>query len=140
MKRAAANTICSNTLTRRVTSAQGFTLIELLATLVLIAIVLPAVMKGISLATTTARLTQQRSIATTLADNLLADILLTKAWQDGDMTGDFQEQGYADFAWESQVVDWQGVTVQQLTVTVNWTLRNQPRFISLTTLVYLEAG
>ena len=120
-----------------VAGRRGFTLVELLATLVLVAAILPVAMKGIAMATTLAGLAQQRMTATTLAENRMANLLITQTWQDGSLTGDFADEGYPQFSWRADVSDWSGVAVRQLTVSVNWERRGHERSVSLSTLVYL---
>ena len=122
------------------TASRGFTLVELLATLVLVAVILPVAMRGISMATTVAGLTAQRMTATTLAENRMADLLVTQGWRDGSLAGDFADDGHPEFAWKGEVSDWNGIALQQLTVTVTWERRGHDRVVFLTTLVYQEAG
>jgi len=115
---------------------RGFTLVELLASLAFVAAVLPAAVKGISLATSTAGLTAQQMTALTLADNLLAEVVATQTWRDGAAAGAFEEDPL--YEWEIDVTDWQGAAVQQVTVTVSWTYRTLRRQVELSTLVYSE--
>ena len=122
------------------TAPRGFTLVELLAALVLVAAILPVAMRGISMATTVAGLTGQRMTATTLAENAMADLLVTQGWRDGSLTGDFADVGHPEFTWRAEVADWHGIALQQLTVTVSWERRGHDRDVSLSTLVYQEEG
>ena len=114
---------------------QAFTLVEALATLVLIAIILPVAMKGISLATSTAGLAKQRMEAAALAETTLAETMATGAWQDGDVNGDFEPDA-AGYRWAVEVQDWEATTLKQVTVRVEWTARGTDRSVTLSTLVY----
>ena len=76
--------------------ARGFTLVEALAALVLVAIVLPVAMRGVSLALTMASETTRRTEAMVLAEAKLAELLATGAWEDGDLDGDFTETPSGD--------------------------------------------
>lgn len=113
---------------------RGTTLIEVLATMVVIAIVLPVAMRGISLATTLAGLTQQRGQATALAESKLSELQATGDWELGNLTGDFGEQS-PGYTWEAWVETWDDLSLEQLSVAVKWTSRGSPREIVLATLV-----
>src|SRR5215213_11518039 len=103
----------------------GFTLTEVLATLLLVAIVLPSVMQGISLATAAAGTARQRSEATALAESKLNELVATNQWQSGGLSGDFGEQGeqFAGYAWQAEVQSWVEPSARQLQVHVTWYAR-----------------
>ena len=113
----------------------GFTLVEILATLMLVAIILPAAMKGISLATTVAGLAKQRVEAASLAESKMTELLAGAAWQESDLEGDFSPD-WPDYRWDAEVKDWEGLALQQLDVRVEWTLRNQDYSLVISTLIY----
>ena len=114
---------------------QAFTLVEVLATLALVAIILPVVMKGISLATATAGFAKQQMEAASLAETMLAELVASEALQDGTLSGDFGPE-WPQYQWTAEVRDWEGATLQQMDVHVQWTARGQERSVTLTTLVY----
>ncbi|MHC4994096.1 MAG: type IV pilus modification PilV family protein [Planctomycetota bacterium] len=130
----------------------GFTLVEVLATLVLVAIVMPVLMEGITLSLSMAGSAAYRSRATAMAQSKLEELVLTGDWQDGNLEGDFtlgpsEEEPGADgaqpdddlrFAWKAEVNDWQD-EVKELVVTVSWERRDHEWEIALATLVY-EGG
>ncbi|HEV8377776.1 MAG TPA: type II secretion system protein, partial [Tepidisphaeraceae bacterium] len=62
-------------------SRRGFTLLEVLATLILIGIILPAVMGGISLATAAAGEAKHKVEAVSLAQTKLSELLATTQYQ-----------------------------------------------------------
>ena len=114
----------------------GFTLIEVLATLVLLAIILPVAMKGISLATRTGSVAKHRTTAAALAETKLNEILATEAWRDGTQAGDFGTE-WPDYEWNADVHEWEGTTVRQVDVYVTWnTEARNERGVVLSTLVY----
>ena len=117
----------------------GFTLIEVLATMVLLAIVLPVAMRGISISLAAAAKAKNLSIAASLAESKLND-LLTQAQSGGSgggsaMSGDFATDGHPEFHWnyDSAQRDY-GVTEVQLKVT--WLERGQPAEYNLGTMTY----
>lgn len=124
---------------RRSTGAgrHAFTLIEVLATLLLMAIVLPAVMRGMTLATAAASSTRWRTIASGLAKSKLAEIVATDQWQQGTLSGDFSPD-QPDFKWQATVQPWPGDTnnagLQQIDLTVTWVERGHDRSLTMTTL------
>lgn len=111
----------------------GFTLIEVLAALVLMAIVLPVAMHGISLATSLAGTARQREEAAVLADSKLNELVATHGWQTSSLNGDFDS--HSEYRWSADVLDWDGSTLKQLNVHVYWKFRNAEREVTLSTLV-----
>ncbi len=116
--------------------AKGFTLIEILAALLLIGLVLPAVMKGISIVSILASDSEHRYEAVDLAENKLAEVLLEGSWQDNSSQSDQFENEYEDYQWVLDVSDWTGASVKQVDIFVYWQQRNRQREIRLSTLVY----
>jgi len=115
---------------------RAFTLVEILATLTLVAIVLPAVMAGISLALAAADQARDLSQAASLARTMTADVVASGEWQQqATLSGDFGPDWPA-YRWAAQVNDWEGTNLQELAVTVLWTRRGRERTVTLTTLVY----
>jgi general secretion pathway protein I len=119
--------------------AFGFTLIEVLATLLLIAIVLPAVMRGMTLATEAGSAARWRTDAAGLAQSKLAEIVATDQWQQGNLSGDFSPD-WPNYQWQATVQSWPGDTsgagIQQIDLTITWTERNRPESLTLSTLAY----
>lgn len=119
-------------------SRRAFTLVEALATLVLVAIILPVAMRGISLGSAAASHARRRVEAVTLAELKLADLVATDGWQDADLSGDFGDD-YPDYTWAAAVTEREEATLRQLDVRVFWTARGAERSVALSTLVYVEA-
>lgn len=120
----------------------AFTLVEVLATLLLMAIVLPAVMQGVSLATRAASVAQRRTAAGALAESRLAELVATNNWQAGALAGDFLDYGdqFSDYRWSAELRNWTEPEVQELHLTVTWTgAGNVERGVTLSTLVNVNA-
>lgn len=143
---------CTTTSTARAATPRrrqsgGFTLVEVLAALVLLAIVLPAVMRGVSVATGAASAAQKRTTAAGLAASKLQEIIATGQYT-GGMSGDFADEGaeFAGFKWEAVTGAWnqQGVsqadiqpqTLEQLDLKVTWKGRTGEQSYVISTLVY----
>ena len=121
---------------RRSSRRRGLTLVEVLATIVMMAIVLPAAMQGISLCMATSVAARQRSEAAALAESKLAELIATGDWQFGGQSGDFGE-AWPDYHWTAAAADWASdPTMKQLDVSVTWTSRREEKEIVLTTLIY----
>ncbi len=120
-------------------AGKGFTLIEVLATLMLMAIVLPAVMRGATLATAAASTARRRTEAAGLAEAKLGELVAAQQFQGNSLSGDFGAD-WPDYKWEASVQSWSrnaSVTgLQQVDVRVLWTARGRPESIVLSTLAY----
>lgn len=117
---------------------RGFTLVEALATLVLVAIILPVAMRGISLATAAAGHARRQVEAAALAEAKLAELVVTGGWQDADLAGDFGDD-HPDYAWLAEVAEREEATLRQLDVHVLWVARGAEHSVTLSTLVNVEA-
>ena len=124
---------------RRGPGRQGFTLVEVLASMVLVAIVLPVAMKGVSMALQIAALARQRSLAVSLAETELSDLITAAPWDQASMKGDFED--YPDYHWTAEVTQWESTTVQQVEVerAVD-DARAGTQSVTLDTLVYTSCG
>ena len=127
--------ISRSTCGRRQSPPGGFTLIETLATLTLAAIVLPAVMNGISLAVSASGLAKRQTEAAWLAHSKLSQIIAERQWQQASQTGDFGTD-WPGYHWSAQITGWNEGTLRQLDVTVIWQHQGKQRDTTLTTLVY----
>jgi general secretion pathway protein I len=117
----------------------GFTLVEVLAATLLIAIVLPSVMEGVSVAARAATSARYRNEATTLAQEKLAELVVTGAAQSGNLSGDFSPD-WPRYQWTATVQAWAGdltgAGLQQIDLRVSWQDRNRQDSITLTTITY----
>lgn len=118
------------------TRYRGFTLMEILAALLLVGLVLPAAMKGVSVVMVLASDSARRYEALDLAEMKLAEILVQEDWQSGSSSGTFEDEQYASYDWILEVSDWTTEDIQQINLSVTWQQRNRTRDITLTTLVY----
>jgi len=122
---------------RRRKLCHGFTLIEVLVAVVIVGVVLPIAMRGISLATTVANLTHQRATAATLARQKLDELVTTKDYKSSALEGDYGDDA-PEFAWHVTLDDWSDSTLSLLTVRVTWTWRYAEQSVSMSTLVPQE--
>ena len=120
---------------RRRSRRRGLTLIEVLATIVLIGIVLPSAMQGVSMCMNAASLARQRTEAAGLAEAKLNELLATSEWQFGATSGDFGE-AWPGYQWTVGTSEFSDPTLQQLSIRVSWVSRGLERDVILSTLVY----
>ena len=125
----------------------GFTLIEVLATLLLLSIALPVIMKGVALSTSAASVAHRRTDAGALADSKLNELIATGDWENSTLQGDFGTD-WPDYSWSAEINSWgsgQGVdgtnVVKQLDVEVSWkNLAGGPQSVKVSSLVYQTAN
>lgn len=116
----------------------AFTLVEVLAAMLLVAVVLPVAMEGVSLATNASDDAKQRLEAAALAEQKLSDLVATGEWDSSTLSGDFGDD-HPGYTWAAELnTSWstKTTTLTQLTVTVSWTSRARPRTVVLSTLLY----
>ena len=113
---------------------RGFTIIEVLSTLVLIGIVVPAAMRGVSLATSAGSIAKRTAEASALAESKLDELIASGEWRIGSLTGDFGE-GFAEYRWVAQAREADS-ELTELSVEVLFESVGRERSVSLTTLVW----
>ena len=118
----------------------GFTLIEALATLMLIAIVLPVVMRGIAMGAATAGATQRKLEAATLAETKLAKLIINRDYQFDQRDGDFEEERMPGYQWTATVDNFNSEYLKHIRVKVKWMRKNSERSIAVSTLIYSQEG
>jgi prepilin-type N-terminal cleavage/methylation domain-containing protein len=112
----------------------AFTLIEVMATLVLLGIVLPVAMRGISVALSAAENARHMSEAATLGEAKLNEIVSTGEWATMSTSGDFGTDWPA-YQWTAQSVS-RDYNVTEIDLTVNWLQRGQTRSVNVSTMVW----
>ncbi len=112
----------------------AFTLVEVLATIVFVAIVLPVAMHGISVATSIAGLARHRAEAAVLAQSKLNELIATREWQNGLLSGEFDED-HPGYKWTVEIKDWDTSSLKELDLTVSWNAGGREQRATLSTLV-----
>ncbi|MEI7766433.1 MAG: prepilin-type N-terminal cleavage/methylation domain-containing protein [Phycisphaerae bacterium] len=124
------------------TPPRGVTLIEVLVAMLVLSIVLPVAMHGMSLITNAASLARQRTQATTLAQSKLNELMITGGWRNGAQSGTFAEP-WQEYQWRMASESWEapmslasGKALEHVLLEVTFTCRNKPYQVALDTLVY----
>lgn len=112
----------------------GFTLVEVLCALVLIGVVLPVAMRGISLSLAAASKARHTGEASELARHKLAELSLQTDTSLYSSSGDFGAD-WPEYKWQSTFVS-RDYGVNELTVTVTWKSRGEDQSLALSTLTY----
>lgn len=116
------------------TGVAGFTLAEVLAAMLFMAIVLPAIMGGMAIASRGGVVAQRSRDAAQLAENLLTEMVVTGSWQEGEQEGDFEPE-HPGFRWKTTLEDWSEDAMQLLTVEVTFAVQGRDSSVRLSTLV-----
>lgn len=128
---------------RQLGSGRGFTFVEVLAALVFLAILVPAIVQGLTLANRTSVVSERSAIAGELAENKLNELLINNAWETATETrGDFGTD-WPGYRWEMNETTWDQDTVNtmtELTVQVFFPVQGQERNVQLSTLVSATAA
>jgi len=108
---------------------------EVLATIVLIGIVVPVVMAGISLALTAAGHARHLAQAASLGEAKLMELVTTGEWTTAAGSGDFSPD-WPEYHWRSQNSATTDFDANQITLDVTWTERGVQQSWSISTIVY----
>ena len=98
------------------------------------AIVIPVVIQGISIANRAGVGAERKEIAVQLASNMLNQLSISNLWQTAQASGTF-EQDYPGYAWSMQQQVWPDGAMQQLTLEVTYPLQGRIFAVELSTLV-----
>ena len=119
--------------------SRGFTLLEALAALMLVVIVLPVAMRGLSLAVQAGSLSRNRDLAAAMAEGKLAELISEDNWQTAARSGAFDPAIWGDhaarFTWRLDVANWKDAAMRALAVEVLWQQRGEEQRVTLTTVV-----
>ena len=119
---------------RRALHASGFTLIEVLASLLLMAIIIPVAMEGMSIASRAGVLGQRKAAAMRVAERVLNELIVEGETQSSTSSGNAID-GDTTYPWTFRAESWPEDSMTQLTVTVTFSVQGSQYEISATTLL-----
>lgn len=100
-------------------SRSAFTLVEILASLLFLAIAVPAIVGALGLASRTSEVAERESLAGNLAENKLNEMLVDNAWQSAAQSnGDFGAD-FPFYRWQMSNQTWTGVSAAATPSTSN---------------------
>lgn len=117
---------------RRPSSA--FTFIEVLASLLFMAIVIPAVVTALTISNRAAITSERTNVAVQLAENRLSELLIENTWSSGESRGEFGAE-WPGYRWELTQGTWEADNMTELTMEVFFPVQGKEQSVRLTTLV-----
>jgi Tfp pilus assembly protein PilV len=135
-KTRSARNAASCHLSRVTCHVSAFTLAEVLAAMLFLAIVIPAAVEALHVASLAGEVAARKGAAARLADRLLNESVVTTNWNTGSQSGTATE-GAEDFHWTLNNQNWPVDTVtgmRQLTATVTFSAQGRNYSVELSTL------
>jgi len=113
---------------------RGFTLVEVLAALLLMAIIIPVAMDGMSVASRAGILGQRKAAAMRVAELVLNELIVEGNTQQASSSGN-TAAGDTHYPWTMRSETWAEDAMMQMTVTVTFLVQGNPYEVSATTLL-----
>ena len=102
--------------------------------MVFIAILLPVIFEGVTLASRASAHSEREAIALELAQNKMAELVLDDAWTSADPSGDFGDD-WPGYRWEWTQESWDADTMTVLAVETFFNVQGKEQSVTLSTLV-----
>jgi hypothetical protein len=112
----------------------GFTFAEILAAMLFLALVIPTALQAIRISSDAGTMATRKAVATRLGDALLTQLAVTDEWRGGTQSGQF-DPPYQDYRWQIQTENWTELGMLQLSLQVDFKVREVDTRVLLTTLV-----
>ena len=112
----------------------AFTLVEVLAALLFMAIVIPAAVQGLRLANLSGQVAERKSVAARIAERVLNEAVVTKAWQQSGQSGSVQDSGLV-YRWQLRNENWLQEPMRALAIQVTYAVQGRDYDVRLSTLV-----
>ena len=120
--------------TPRNRNCQAFTLAEVLAAMLFLAIVIPAAVEAMHLASLAGEVAARKGAAVRVADRILNESLVMTNWSNGTQSGTTSE-GALDFSWTLTTQSWpEDSAMQVVTAEVKFTAQGKDYSVKLNTL------
>jgi hypothetical protein len=111
----------------------AFTLAEVLAAMLFLAIVIPAAVEALHVASLAGEVAARKGAAARIADRILNESLVTTNWTGGVRNGTVTE-GTLDFRWKLTTQNWPQDALQMLTAEVTYQAQGKDFSVKLSTL------
>jgi prepilin-type N-terminal cleavage/methylation domain-containing protein len=116
------------------TSRRGFTLAEVLAALLMMAIIIPVAMEGMSVSSRIGVLGQRKAAAMRVAERMLNELIVESQTQQASTSGTALE-GETAYPWSMKSQSWPEDAMVELIVTVTFTVQGNDYDVSASTLI-----
>jgi prepilin-type N-terminal cleavage/methylation domain-containing protein len=116
----------------------GFTLVEVLAALLLMAIIIPVTMEGMSVASRAGVLGQRKTAAMRVAERLLNELIIEGQTDQATTSGSIVD-GDMTYPWSLRTETWPEDAMLHMTVTVTFTVQGNNYDVSASTLLMTAA-
>jgi hypothetical protein len=113
--------------------ASAFTLAEVLAAMLFLAIVIPAAVEAMHVASLAGEVAARKGAAARVADRVLNESLITTNWSAGTQQGNITE-GALEYRWTLTRENWAEDAMQLLTAEVKFTAQGRDFSVKLNTL------
>ena len=111
----------------------AFTLAEVLAAMLFLAIVIPAAVEALHVASLSGEVAVRKGVAARLADRVLSESVVTTNWNSGTQSGTVAD-GSEEFRWTLTSQTWPVDAMQLLTVEVKYAAQGHDYSVKLSTL------
>ena len=125
------------TLTNNRRATAGFTLAEILAALLFLAIVIPAAVEALHVASLAGTVSARKGGAARVADRVLNECIVLTNWKGAAQRGTVTE-GAQEFRWTLSRQNWTTDPMQLLTVEVTFSAQGRDYSVKLSTLADSE--
>ncbi len=115
-------------------SRRAFTLVEVLAALLMMAIVIPVTMEGMSVASRAGVLGQRKAAAMRVAERVLNELIVEGETQQTTSSGSIAD-GDMTYPWAMRSETWSEDAMLHMTVTVTFTVQGNNYDVSASTLI-----
>ena len=113
---------------------RAFTLVEVLAALLMMAIVIPVTMEGMSVASRAGVLGQRKAAAMRVAERVLNELIVEGETQQTTSSGSIAD-GDITYPWAMRSETWSEDAMLHMTVTVTFTVQGNNYDVSASTLI-----
>lgn len=118
---------------------KGFTFVEILAAMLFMAIIIPVVIRGMTIANRTGVAAERKRLAAQMADRKVTEVMLEESWRDGDQEGTFEDsdesgEGYSPYRWTLETNAWDTDVMRLITVNVFYMVQDREYSVTLSTL------
>ena len=137
MKRSPVRAGTSRHTSRVTRHTAAFTLAEILAAMLFLAIVIPAAVEALHVASFAGDVAARKGAAARIADRVLSESIVTTNWNAGTQSGTVTE-GTEDFHWTLTSQNWPVDTMQLLTADVTFSAQGHDYSVESSTLANLQ--